>query len=65
MKFIVQFDVTSNQNWERGVPPTKVFAPDTTLEEMYKWVKSCLGGGQYGYHRTSEIRISLDDDGIC
>lgn len=59
MKFVAQFDVISNQNWEKGIPVTNVFDSDTTLAEIYDWVRSNTGINQYQYHRSSDIRISI------
>lgn len=59
MKFVAQFDVISNQNWENGIPVTNVFDSDTTLAEIYDWVRSNTGTDQYQYHRSSDIRISI------
>lgn len=59
MKFVAQFDVTSNQNWEKGVPVTNIFDSNATLAEIEEWVRSNTGAGQYQYHRCSDIRISI------
>lgn len=59
MKFVAQFDVTSNQNWEKGVPVTNIFDSDTTLAEIENWIRNNTGFDQYGYHRCSDVRISI------
>jgi len=62
MKFIAQFDVVWLQNAMPGIPVTKVFSPDTTLEEIYKWARANTGHNQADYERTSDIRLSIVEE---
>lgn len=62
MRIVAQFDLIWNQTYDKGVPATKIFEPDATLADVADWVNSVTkDGGQYGWMRMSDIRLSITE----